>query len=387
MERIWQMSLKKSLFTIALVNSAVALVLSLLSFWGCMKLISVLAPQKGTFIINSGPLTVTEVPAALSYPSNGIGLLLSILQIALPVLIYTMALLSTSYMFYRLKLQKPLETLADGASRIMDNDLDFTLETDSRDELGQLCLAFEAMRRELLDNSRKLWQQAEERKRLNAAFSHDLRNPVTVLKGAAKLAGQGTQRDGADPRQLASQLSLIESYTERIERYVETMSSVQRLEDISLSPKTAAWDDMVADLADMLRFMGADSGKQIHFRAGSYSGPILIDSSVLFQIAENLVSNALRFAASQIHVSCLTDGELLILTVTDDGPGFPETLAKNGIRPFQKGAEDAEHFGMGLYTSMLLARRHGGGVTIQNSDAGAAVTANLSLKHSQTRIK
>lgn len=387
MERIRQMSLKKSLFTIALVNSAVALVLSLLSFWGCMKLISVLAPQKATFTINSGPLTVTEVPAAPSYPSNGIGLLLSVLQIALPVLIYTMALLSTSYMFYRLKLQRPLETLADGASRIMDNDLDFTLDTNSRDELGQLCLAFEAMRRELLDNSRKLWQQAEERKRLNAAFSHDLRNPVTVLKGAVKLAGQGTQRDGPDPRQLASQLSLIESYTERIERYVETMSSVQRLEDISLSPKTAAWDDMVADLADMLRFMGADSGKQIHFRAGSHSGPILIDSSVLFQIAENLVSNALRFAASQIRVSCLTDGELLTLTVTDDGPGFPETLVKNGIRPFQKGAEDAEHFGMGLYTSMLLARRHGGGVTIQNSDAGAAVTANLSLKHSQTQIK
>lgn len=386
MERIRQMSLKKSLFTIALVNSAVALVLSLFSFWGCMKLISVLAPQKATFTINSGPLTVTEVPAAPSYPSNGIGLLLSVLQIALPVLIYTMALLSTSYMFYRLKLQKPLETLADGASRIMDNDLDFTLDTASRDELGQLCLAFEAMRRELLDNSRKLWQQAEERKRLNAAFSHDLRNPVTVLKGAVKLAGQGTQRDGADPRQLASQLSLIESYTERIERYVETMSSVQRLEDISLSPKTAAWDDMVADLADMLRFMGADSGKQIHFRAGSHSGPILIDSSVLFQIAENLVSNALRFAASQIHVSCLTDGELLTLTVTDDGPGFPKTFVKNGIRPFQKGAEDAEHFGMGLYTSMLLARRHGGGVTIQN-DAGAAVTANLSLKHSQTQIK
>ena len=387
MERIRQMSLKKSLFTIALVNSAVALVLSLLSFWGCMKLISVLAPQKATFTINSDPLTVTEVPAAPSYPSNGIGLLLSVLQIALPVLIYTMALLSTSYMFYRLKLQKPLETLADGASRIMDNDLDFTLDTASRDELGQLCLAFEAMRRELLDNSRKLWQQAEERKRLNAAFSHDLRNPVTVLKGAVKLAGQGTQRDGPDPRQLASQLSLIESYTERIERYVETMSSVQRLEDISLSPKTAAWDDMVAGLADMLRFMGADSGKQIHFRAGSHSGPILIDFSVLFQIAENLVSNALRFAASQIHVSCLTDGELLTLTVTDDGPGFPETLVKNGIRPFQKGAEDAEHFGMGLYTSMLLARRHGGGVTIQNSDAGAAVTANLSLKHSQTQIK
>ncbi len=376
MERIKHMSLKKSLFTIALVNSAAALVLSLLSFWGCMKLNSVLAPQEGTLIVYSDPVMVTEAPAS-AYTPNKISILLSALQIALPVLIYTAALLSTSSMFYRLKLQKPLKTLAEGASRIMDNDLDFTMEADSQDELGQLCVAFEAMRRELLDNNRKLWRQAQERKRLNAAFSHNLRNPVTVLKGSAKLARQGILKGAAGRETLTEQLSLIESYTDRIERYVETMSSIQSLEEIPLARKAAAWSDIVLELENMLRFVGADSGKQIYFETKPCSGTVLVDSSVLFQIAENLVTNALRFARRQIRISCFTDGGQLTLAVTDDGQGFPEAYIQNGIRPFQKGAEDAGHFGMGLYTSRLLAGKHGGTVTIQNSETGAAVTARL----------
>ncbi len=381
MERIKQMNLKRALFAIALLNSAAALLLSLLSFWGCMELSCALSPQGegGTFIIYSAPETMTENMPPSSPAPRGIVHLLSVLQIALPVLIYTLALLSTSCMFYRLKLQKPLETLKRGAARIMDSDLDFTVETDSRDELGQLCLAFESMRRELEDNNRRLWRQVEERRRLNAAFSHNLRNPVTVLKGAVKLAGREIQTDAPDPRHLAAQLSLIENYTERIERYVETMSSVQRLEDIPLRREPAIWSDIAAELADMLRFMESDSGKQILLDAESYSGTVLIDRSILFQIAENLVSNALRFAESRIRVSCLTDGERLTLSVADDGPGFPDKLRKNGIRPFQEGTEEAEHFGMGLYTSILLSWRHEGSVTVQNREAGAEVTAILGL--------
>ena len=53
------------------------------------------------------------------------------------------------------------------------------------------------MRAELLRSDQELWEQAEERKRLNAAFSHDLRNPVTVLKGTVKLLKEGKQDDQA----------------------------------------------------------------------------------------------------------------------------------------------------------------------------------------------
>ena len=57
------------------------------------------------------------------------------------------------------------------------------MESPSADELGKLCQSFETMRASLEANSRALWDAVEERKRLNAAFSHDLRTPLTVLQG------------------------------------------------------------------------------------------------------------------------------------------------------------------------------------------------------------
>ena len=65
------------------------------------------------------------------------------------------------------------------------------------------------------------------------------------------------------------------------------------------------------------------------------------------------------------------------LTVEDDGNGFPEKMIKNGIKPFQKGSEEAGHFGMGLYICMLLSGRHGGSLTIENTKNGAKVSAVL----------
>lgn len=379
MERIKQMSLKKSLFTIAFINSTAALVLSVISFWGCMELSSVIAPQGVILDVHSNPVTLTKMPEP-SAEAMKAAEIISILGIVLPIMIYTLALLSTASMFYCLKLRAPLEMLAEGASRIIDNDLDFTMEAKSQDELGQLCTAFETMRRALSDNNRELWRQAEERKRLNAAFSHNLRNPVTVLKGSAKLARQGVLNGTAGAAQLIDNLSLMESYTNRIERYIETMSSIQKLEEIPLVREMADWNSVSLELKNIIHFVGLDSGKQIQFEAAAYPSSILIDKSILMQIAENLAANALRFAKRHIDISCAIKEEMLELSVTDDGCGFPAAWIKNGIQPFSKGNEDAEHFGMGLFICELLAKRHGGSITIYNNQQGATVLAVLKIK-------
>ena len=82
-------------------------------------------------------------------------------------------LIVSVFLFYYLKLKQPIACLQNGIMRIQNNDLDFSLPIWSNDEMGQLCAAFEEMLSELLKSNRLLWQQAEERKRLNAAFSHD----------------------------------------------------------------------------------------------------------------------------------------------------------------------------------------------------------------------
>ncbi|MDD4599410.1 MAG: histidine kinase dimerization/phospho-acceptor domain-containing protein [Lentimicrobiaceae bacterium] len=86
-------------------------------------------------------------------------------------------------LFYRNKLRTPLVTLNMASEKIADDDLNFSVEYGSKDEMGRLCTSFEKMRGALEKNSREMWRSMEERKRLNAAFSHDLRTPLTVLRG------------------------------------------------------------------------------------------------------------------------------------------------------------------------------------------------------------
>ena len=217
MECLKKMSIKKALFVIAFVNMSIALALSLLSVWGCARLRSWIDPRGVVIEMNSNGNIVSSIPQA-SVQNTGISDGITILQTILPLLIYMAALFATVLLFYHLKIKKPLEALTDGAAHIIENDLDFSVEVQSQDELGQLCTAFETMRKVLLANHRELWRQTEERKRLNAAFSHNLRNPVTVLKGSVKLTKNLLEKDGGNRQQFMEHLMRMEAYTSRMEQ-------------------------------------------------------------------------------------------------------------------------------------------------------------------------
>lgn len=380
MERIKQMKLKKALFAMAFLNITIAFLLSLFIIWLCIELRSQIAPMGGISINMNSAHVITQ-PQNSTAQAALLADMISLAQITLPILIYIIALFTTASMFYHLKLKEPLKILTEGAACIIDNNLDFTIETTSQDELGQLCTAFETMRKTLLENNYTLWRQGEERKRLNAAFSHNLRNPVTVLKGSIKLALKNNIEDittASNP--FTDNLLRMERYTNRIEQYVETMSSIQKLEDIRLQPELVKWDSLISELKNMLCFLREDTQKQIQFIPAKYEKDILLDKSILFQIAENLVSNALRFATARIDILCSISNGKLLLSVTDDGCGFPEKLLQNGIQPFQKGNEDMGHFGMGLYTCELLCQKHGGNITLKNNPTGATVSIILTIE-------
>ena len=377
------MSLKKSLFTLTFVNLLLAVILSAVVFWGCTKLSAELDPSGVQIVVGADAITKTEFPE----PTAGTAVaenVLAVLQFGLPILFFIIALILTASLFYRWKLKEPLAILMDGANRMMENDLDFTIPAVSGDELGQLCVAFETMRQSLLNSNRELWRQTEERKRLNAAFSHDLRNPITVLKGSAKMAKQCA--DSGNTPQLMDNLERMEAYTGRmeaytgrIERYVETMSKVQRLEQVQPEKTTFDTAALSADLEKALGFSAADHGKQLYFHGLSADGTVTLDKGMLFQIAENLTTNALRFAKENVSVELSIEGENLKLEIADDGDGFPAELLKNGIQPFRKGTEEAEHLGMGLYICDLLCCKHGGTLKIANTDTGAVASAILKI--------
>lgn len=185
--------------------------------------------------------------------------------------------------------------------------------------------------------------------------------------------------EAGNTAQLEENLDRIDTYTDRIEHYVETMSTVQRLEQLEPKPKDVNTAALSGELQKALSFAADEGEKQLIFH-GLTAPPaaILLDKELLFQIAENLTANALRFARETVMVMLCVTGGQLTLTVADDGGGFPPDLLNGGVQPFHKGVEEVGHFGMGLYICDLLCRKHGGSLTLRN-DHGAVACASLKI--------
>lgn len=384
MERLKQMSLKKAFFCLTMLFLLIALILSTFSVIGIGKISQNYGTSLEMKIDGNGVIIPYEATADIAVPLWYH--ILGILQIALPVLFVTAGLLSASLVFYRLKIKKPLAELQTGAERIMKNDLDFSIQATSKDELGQLCNSFEKMRLELLNNNRELWRQMEERKRLNAAFSHDLRNPVTVLKGSAKILKKGLSNGALSSQNAQDSVLLIEEYTGRIETYIEAMSSVQRLEELQCSPKNISLETVIKELSDSARLLTMDSGIKVEVKVEDQfemlQKNVWLDKAIVFNVAENLIANAVRFAKTKIQVSLRMDAETLVLSVQDDGPGFSQEILRKGAEPFFRGDEGndhSSHFGMGLYVCRLLCEKHNGSLQLQNTQDGALATARFNI--------
>jgi signal transduction histidine kinase len=293
--------------------------------------------------------------------------------LTIPV-IALLCILFTGILFYHRKLKKPLKLFDDASARIAAGDLDFSIAYDNRNEMGRLAQSFDAMRAGLMENNRKMWRMIEQRKQLNAAFAHDLRTPLTVLRGYTEYLSAYIPQKRVPEEKLLSTVQLMHAYVLRLEGYTASMSMLQNLEEVKPNRQHISFTDLSKRLkgaADMLR------GSQTLYYQFLGEGEVYADPDLITQVLENMVANAVRFTKTRIDIFAALNGELLTLTVTDDGPGFSDKTLRKGIAPYQSRKEEdvhSGHFGLGLYICSMLCRCHGGSVFIGN-DGGAKVTA------------
>ena len=291
----------------------------------------------------------------------------------------------TFWYFYRRELKAPIETLQDAADRILGDDLDFKVESNCTNELGQLCVSFEEMRKNLYESNYELWKSLEERKRLNSAFSHDLRTPITVLKGYAELVRTFDGRLSHEKQ--AEILKKMSDQTSRLEHYTEKMNSVQKLEDIIPDIGEESFTEIVNSLNETGSIVCEDV--DFVFSAEKNTDVTLyIDREIVMQVFENLVSNAVRYTNGRIECRTGIDDDKLFITVEDNGAGFSEDALRKAWKPFYRDDKEMnnEHFGLGLYICRLLCRKCGGDIDLKNSDSGGGmVTATFSLKNLESR--
>ena len=290
----------------------------------------------------------------------------------LPPVTYFICLFTASIIFYRTKMKIPLSLLSSSAAKIADKDLDFNIHYDKNDEMGQLCIAFEKMRSALETSNREMWRQMEDRKRLNAAFSHDLRTPLTVLEGHLGILQKYTPDGKLTIDDLKEVYTSMAGQVDRLKTYVSAMNDLQRLEDIEIKKQLVQTVDFVMQLKDTAKIIC--SNRQLTFSNEITAETIYICPEIVLQVVENLLSNAIRFARSSIYMKCHTVDNSFIINIADNGTGFNETVLKYATNPFYttERKDSSGHFGLGLNICKILCERHGGTITLSNLPTGGA---------------
>ena len=299
-------------------------------------------------------------------------------MVGLPVFYIAVGIGAAAAVYYRKKLREPITQLQNGVERIQEDNLDFHIEYDGDDELGWLCCSMEKMRRELRQKHKALWESLEQRKLLNASVSHDLRTPITVLKGYLDYLEKNIPQDKLTEDMLLDTVSSMQGAVNRLELYVESVRDIEKIENIEIEKRSENVKLLLNELRSNVRQLAGN--KEIIISNDITVDKIQIDKGVFFRILENLLQNALRYAEKQVSINLSHKKDFLILTVKDDGKGFSAADLEKATTVFYSNDKEKQHFGIGLSVCKILCEKHGGLLYVGNQkEKGACVTAKLKI--------
>lgn len=280
-----------------------------------------------------------------------------------------------SRLYYKRKLEAPLEILELEIEHIARDDLDFDCSYYSGDEMGEICNAFNQMRLSLIKNKINMWKLLEKQRELNAAFAHDIRTPVTVMKGYSQMLLKFYPEGRVSEEKLLETLRMIDRQTDRLERFSNTMKEIHSIDEWKVEKKNITMKELMDRLFANLKGMAKEGIQILVDYDGEEEQSLYCDAHLIEEVADNLFSNGLRHAKEKLEVEGSVSEGKLYLYVKDDGPGFSKETRERAIRPYF--TTDKEHFGMGLTISKTLCGKHGGDLELTNSINGGAIVCAI----------
>ncbi len=377
--RFGNMSLSKTFFSYVVIALVCASVLTILTYSIFISMVN--RVEHETIIGSYGPITISRPSNDYSIIDRAIIVLVHVGSVVAPIVYFVGCIWTAARRFYTLRLKRPMDILTKSAEMIANSDLNFNIVYEKNDEMGTLCRSFEKMRGQLEENNGQMWRMMEEHKRLNAAFAHDLRTPLTVLKGYADFLKDYVPEGKVDDDKLMSIISTMSDHIYRLESYVDTMNTVQKLDDIDVVAEKTNVGEFLGELSDSMKMVCESGGKAFVFTNRCPDDFMALDQKIVARVVENLISNAVCYAHSSVGMTCREDGKFFVVAVSDDGCGFSPNDMKMATNPYYKDRKHANshHFGLGLHICKVLCERHGGGIVLSNGDdGGAVVTASFS---------
>lgn len=297
-----------------------------------------------------------------------------------PVTVFTMivATLVVLTLLVGRSVIRPLDTLEAAARRLSEGDLEPGPLPDQPPEFRRVGTALDELRRRLRESLLERQALEEDRRTWVASVSHDLRTPLSVIRGYAEGLRDGV---AATPEKQARYHEVILDRARQLERQVDDLF------------QWARWDwgeprlrlqrlDLGAELTGALNAWSDANELDISWTPPAEASPVRADAVALRRIFDNLARNVVHHAgpAPKLHVTLSLSTEYRLI-FRDNGPGISEQVLPHVFERFFRG-DPARNpgqggGGLGLTIARTLAEAHGGSLEAANAEGGAEFTLRL----------
>ncbi|MCI2061687.1 MAG: HAMP domain-containing histidine kinase [Eubacteriaceae bacterium] len=279
----------------------------------------------------------------------------------------------------------PLRKLSTASALIREGNLDFDIVYPKNDEMGDAISEFNEMRKSLKESVDERIRYEQYRRELINGISHDLRTPLTSIKGY--VAGL---RDGiaSTPEKKMKYYEAIETSATVLENLVEDLTNFSRVDmgETHLNMELTDLTEYYRKSAEEISTEYVKDNVTISLDVPAEKVTAKIDRKEMGRINRNIIDNTIKYRtgdSSNIRVSLhVTDAGRAEVRITDDGPGVAEKDLENIFTCFYRGdisrTRSSEGSGIGLAVVRQLIVQQGGSVHAEN-DGGLAIVMDIPL--------
>ena len=258
---------------------------------------------------------------------------------------------------------RPLRAMTTAARAMAQGDYSRRVRATSRDEVGQLAVAFNQMAADLAAAD-------EQRRELIANVSHELRTPIAALQAVLENLVDGV--GAPDPGTFSTALS----QTQRLGRLVAELLDLSRLDAgaVAMDADDVAVAGLLAEAVAEADVSARVAGRDVAFTIDVAPPDLVVhvDRGRLHQVLVNLLDNAVRHGppGGVVAVVARTEGEKLILEITDEGPGIAPEDRDRVFHRFTRGERAVGGgTGLGLAIARWAVELHGGEIVVADPAA------------------
>lgn len=272
---------------------------------------------------------------------------------------------------------RPIRRMETVARRLADGDYQARTGLHQKDEIGELAQSIDSLSVRLQEARDADERQEQQRRDFLASVAHELRTPVTVLRGSLEALVDGVV---AEPDKVAGYHRQMLGETHALQRLVNDLMELARLQnaDFPIERAPLMLDEVLRDALRSAERLAQNKSIAISRPESLPAMPIYGDYARLKQMLLIVLDNAVKFSPKGSRVTVLMDkGHIRI---SDQGPGISAEDLPHVFDRFHKSnnAENRQGSGLGLAIARQIALRHGMGITL-SSEPGVGTTVTFSL--------